>query len=181
MATENYVLKTNKNYIKSPCHSRGGTAEVVSSVRSYKKRWDYDESLDNDDAIVDLQLTLLLGDNVVSLLRNQLDLYRNRNRHQHHCQHNIQFELVLMPEAPTLLTANYHSDHRAVYLGAVINPFLLDTFKINYNLKTVSHNVNIFLIINFNLFPRHILWNFEFFVIMVRPNRIHIVQTIHFF
>jgi len=82
--------------------------------------------LDNDDAIVDLKLMWLLDDNAFYQLHNHLDLFRNHNRHH---QYNIQFELVLMSEATTLLTANYHSDHRVVYLGAKINTFLLGTFK----------------------------------------------------
>jgi hypothetical protein len=86
----------------------------------YKKRWDYDESLDNDDAIVDLQQMWLHGDNVVFQLRNHLDLCRN---HNHYRQYNIQFELVLMSEGTTLLIANYHNDHRVVCLDAVINTF----------------------------------------------------------
>lgn len=120
----------------------------------------------------------LLDDNVFSRLRNHLDLCRNHN----HChQYNIQFGLVLMSEETTLLTANYHSDHHVVYLGAIINTFLLGTFQTNNNHKAASCIVNIFLKINSNLFPCNIRWNFDFFMIMVGPNCIHIIQTIHVF
>lgn len=65
MATENYVLHTKENCFKNPYHNQGDIVEVVSSGSSYKMYWDYDESLGNDDKILDLLLIQILYDNAV--------------------------------------------------------------------------------------------------------------------